>query len=83
MEPEIVGNRVMKLMKEHKMGIEELAKKMEINKKSLEKKLKGEEEFYIEEMHKIQEIFDLNLKEIDDLFFKKNKNISKIKSTSI
>lgn len=71
MEPEIVGKRVMKLIAKNKMEIEEVAQKMGMEIKTLEKKLKGEEEFYLEEMQKIKEIFQLNTKECHELFFGK------------
>ena len=71
MEPELVGKRVKEIMKNNHMTIEEFAKKMGISQEVLEKKLAGKEEFYINEMHKIKEIFHLNLKEIDALFFQK------------
>lgn len=69
MEPEIVGNRVMKLMKEHKMEIEELAKKMKIEPSVLKGKLEGREEFYLKEMIEIKNIFQLDTKSCDELFF--------------
>lgn len=71
MNPELVGKRVKVLMKKNNMTVEELAEKMEIPKKDLEIKLAGKEEFFIIEMHKIREIFHLNLKEVDELFFQK------------
>lgn len=75
MEPEVVGKRIKELMKNKDVTHEELAKKINISKKMLEKKLEGREEFSIGEMAKIKEIFKLNLKEFDDLFFKENAKI--------
>ena len=70
MEPEIVGNRVIKLMEKNTMSIEELANKMGIDEKNLEDKLNGKEEFFLDEMKKIKEIFQLDEKSCDVLFFK-------------
>lgn len=71
MEPELVGERVMKLMKEHKIAIEELADKMKIQVKVLKGKLEGKEEFYLNEMIKLRNIFELDIKNCDELFFQK------------
>jgi len=60
MEMEIIGKKIKKLMEKKKLTIKELASKMEISSKTLAKKLKGEQEFYINEIIKIAEIFDLN-----------------------
>ena len=77
MDAIVVGSRIKKLMENKNITIEQLSKKMGINEKELEKKLKGEEEFFIGEMAKIKVIFELNLKEFDELFFK-DQNYSKI-----
>ncbi len=71
MEPELVGERVMKLMKEHKIAIEELADRMKIQVKVLKGKLEGKEEFYLNEMIKLRNIFELDIKNCDELFFQK------------
>lgn len=71
MDAKVIGKRVIKLMKKNKMSIEELANKMELEIKVLEKKLNGEVEFYLDEMTKIKNIFQLDLKSCDELFFKK------------
>lgn len=71
MEPELVGERVMKLMKEHKIAIEELADRMKIQVKVLKGKLEGKEEFYLNEMIKLRDIFELDIKNCDELFFQK------------
>lgn len=81
MEPEIVGNRVMKLIKEHKMEIEELAKKMNLKQSALKGKLEGKEEFYLEEMMKIKNIFQLDTKSCDELFFQEPTESKKNRST--
>lgn len=71
MEPELVGKRVKEMIENHHMTVDEFAKKMGLRKESLEIKLAGKEEFYINEMHKIKEIFHLNLEEVNALFFPK------------
>lgn len=72
MDPELVGYRVKQMMKNKNITVEELSEKMKINKEELKKKLEGQEEFYIGEMHKVREIFNLNLEEVEALFFEKN-----------
>ncbi len=69
MEPEVVGKRVEKLLEKNKIEIEEFAQKMGIGVEVLQKKLKGEEEFYLDEMIKIKVIFQLDTKSCDELFF--------------
>lgn len=71
MESEIIGKRVMKLMEEHKLEIEEFASKMKLDVKVIKKKLEGKEEFYLNEMMKIKNIFHLDTKSCDELFFHK------------
>ena len=70
MEPEIVGKRIKKLMEIKNITSQQLSKKMEIDINSLNKKLEGQEEFYLDEMKKIQQIFNLDIKTVDELFFK-------------
>ncbi len=70
MEPEIVGKRVKKLMKIKNITIQQVSKKMGIDINVLNKKLDGQEEFYLDEMKKIQQIFNLDTKTVDELFFK-------------
>jgi transcriptional regulator with XRE-family HTH domain len=70
MEPEIVGKRIKKLMGIKNITSQQLSKKMDIDINSLNKKLEGQEEFYLDEMKKIQQIFDLDIKTVDELFFK-------------
>ena len=70
MEPEIVGKRIKKLMEIKNITSQQLSKKMDIDINSLNKKLEGQEEFYLDEMKKIQQIFDLDIKTVDELFFK-------------
>ncbi len=69
MEPEVVGNRVKVLIKKHHLTKEELAEQMKLTIQELEKKLKGEEEFVLEEMHQLKEIFELSPQECEELFF--------------
>ena len=70
MEQEIVGKRIKKLMEIKNITSQQLSKKMDIDINSLNKKLEGQEEFYLDEMKKIQQIFDLDIKTVDELFFK-------------
>ena len=70
MEPEIVGKRIKKLMEIKNITSQQLSKKTDIDINSLNKKLEGQEEFYLDEMKKIQQIFDLDIKTVDELFFK-------------
>lgn len=72
MEPEIVGNRIKELMKKQNITADVLAKKMNIDIKKLNKKLEGKEEFYIEEMRKIKDIFNLDVETADKIFFKED-----------
>ena len=70
MEPEIVGKIIKKLMEIKNITSQQLSKKMDIDINALNKKLEGQEEFYLDEMKKIQQIFDLDIKTVDELFFK-------------
>ena len=74
MEPEIVGKRIKKLMEIKNITSQQLSKKMDIDINSLNKKLEGQEEFYLDEMKKIQQIFDLDIKTVDELFFNVKSN---------
>ena len=53
MEPEIVGKRIKKLMEIKNITSQQLSKKMDIDINSLNKKLEGQEEFYLDEMNLI------------------------------
>ena len=75
MKPEIVGNRIKELMKIEGIKEEELANNLRITSTELEKKLNGEEEFYISQMMKIKEIFNLNLDVFAKLFFEEDFNL--------
>lgn len=72
MEPKIVGCRIQKLMKLEQISKNKLAEKLDITLEKLERKLNGEEEFYISEIMKIKEIFQLNLDIFTQLFFEAN-----------
>ena len=74
MEPGIVGNRIKELMKIVKINKKELAEKLNITIFNLEKKLNGEEEFFISQIIKIKEIFNLNLEIFTKLFFEEDFN---------
>lgn len=78
MKPEIVGNRIKELMKIEGIKEEELANNLRITSTELEKKLNGEEEFYISQMMKIKEIFNLNLDVFEKLFFEEDFNLEDI-----
>lgn len=69
MEAEVVGKRVKKLLEENNIEMEDFAQKMGISVEVLQKKLKGKEEFYLDEMIKIKDIFQLDTKSCDELFF--------------
>lgn len=72
MNPEIVGKKVMKLMEDNKISIEELANQMQLEVKELQGKLDGKEEFYLKEMIAIKNIFKLDTESCNELFFQKN-----------
>lgn len=69
MEPEVIGNRIKKLIEIEQIEIKELAKKLNITESELIKKLDGEEEFYISQIIEIKEIFHLNLDVFAGIFF--------------
>ncbi len=72
MESKIIGNRIKELMNIEGIGEKKLAKSLNLTVVKLEKKLNGEEEFYISEMMKIKELFNLNLDVFAKLFFEKD-----------
>ncbi len=72
MESKIIGNRIKELMNIEGISEKSLAKSLNLTVVKLEKKLNGEEEFYISEMTKIKEIFKLNLDVFAKLFFEKD-----------
>lgn len=78
MEPGIVGNRIKKLMEIGRINDKELANNLNITILELEKKLNGEEEFYISQMIKIKELFHLNLDVFAKLFFEEYFNVEDI-----
>ena len=77
MEAKIIGNRIEKLMKLEGIDKKELAKSLNITILELEKKLNGEEEFYITQIMKIKEIFNLNLEVFSQLFFEEDFKLEK------
>ena len=83
MEPKVIGNRIKELMNIEAVAEDKLAKSLNLTLVELEKKLNGEEEFYISEIMKIKEIFNLNLDVFAKLFFeeefKLEKNIVNLK----
>lgn len=70
MEPKIVGERIKTLLKKYNISKKEFSEKLGINLNVLNNKLDGKEEFYLNEMLKIKEIFQLDDKSCDELFFK-------------
>lgn len=82
MEPKIVGNRIKELMKRVKINEKELADNLNITLLELEKKLSGEEEFYISQIMKIKEIFNLNLDVFAKLFFGEDFNFDDMLTNS-
>ena len=72
MEAKIIGNRIKELMNIEAVTEGKLAQNLKLTLLELEKKLNGEEEFYISEMMKIKEIFNLNLDIFAKLFFEKD-----------
>lgn len=73
MEPKLVGEKVKKLIEERNVTYQEFAKKLGISVRSLQKKLSGEEEFYVSEVIEITEIFDLDIKTVSKIFFSSDK----------
>ena len=78
MEPEIVGNRIKKLMEIVRINEKELADNLNITLHELEKKLNGEEEFYLSQMMEIKELFHLKLDVFARLFFDKDFNFEEV-----
>lgn len=76
MEPEIVGKRIKDLMIENKKTIKEFAEEMGLSERELNEKIEGKEEFHLDEMKKIKEIFNLDIKSCDRLFFKEDEDIA-------
>lgn len=69
MESKIIGERIENLIKESKMTKKEVAQKIGIKNKNLENKLKGREEFCIDEIITIKKIFHLTTEECAKIFF--------------
>lgn len=72
MESKIIGNRIKELMNIEGINEKKLANSLDLTILNLEKKLNGEEEFYISEMMKIKELFNLNLDIFAKLFFEED-----------
>ena len=71
MEPEIIGHRIQKLMIQKNIEKEELAKSLNITSEELKRKLEGKEVFYINQIDKIKEIFQLDVETFTKIFFEK------------
>ncbi len=69
MKPEIVGERVIQLMKINNMEEIELAKKMNLSLVALQRKLRGEEEFWLNEIELLAKIFKLSNDKCSELCF--------------
>lgn len=72
MESKVIGNRIKELMTIEKIDKKELADSLDLTMLELEKKLNGEEEFYISQMINIKKIFHLNLEAFTKLFFEED-----------
>lgn len=72
MEPEIIGDRIKKLMSLRNIKRSYLAKKLGISYNTLTKKLNGQREFNLNEMWKIKEVLELDNKLCEDVFFNEN-----------
>lgn len=72
MEPEIIGNRIKKLMSLRNIKRSYLAKELKISYNALTKKLNGQREFNINEMWKIKEVLELDNRLCEDVFFNEN-----------
>ena len=73
MEPKIVGEKVLELIKNNQITIEDVAKKIGIKNKELHKKLEGKEEFYISEIIALTKLFNLDIDECIKTFFYEEK----------
>ena len=78
MEAKIVGNRIKELIKFRGVKEKDLADNLKITVSELEKKLEGEEEFYVSQIMEIKEIFHLNLDVFAKLFFEEDFNLEDI-----
>lgn len=73
MEPNNVeiGNRIKGLMSIQNITREELANLMHVSYNTLTKKLNGKREFGISDMHKLKDIFKLDVEFCGNIFFNK------------
>lgn len=69
MNSKLIGERIKILLIIKKMKRSELAKKLGISYNTLTKKLNGAREFSINEIIKIIEIFDMDIKLSANIFF--------------
>ena len=72
MEPEVVGKRVEKLIKECNIDKKYLAESLNISVKCLEEKLKGKQEFFVSDVIIITEILNLDINTVAQIFFGTN-----------
>ena len=64
-----VGINVEKLIKRNKLSIEHVAQKIEIESKTLENKIMGNDEFTPNEIVKLMNLFNLSSKQCSKIFF--------------
>lgn len=83
MNPQIVGKRILELMREYNIEDIYLANEMHLTIESLQNKLNGEEEFFLNEMYLLKDIFHLNNEKCFKLFFEEENKLDKKKSDLI
>lgn len=72
MDNEIIGKKVKALMIIKNIKRSELAEKLGITYNTLTRKLNGREEFYINEILKMKDIFDMDIELCARVFFYDN-----------
>lgn len=65
----IVGKNVEKLILKRNVTLEELSKKMQIDKNELVKKIEGKQEFCVSDVLSITKFFELSNEEVSRIFF--------------
>lgn len=69
MEPKVVGKRVENLIRECNIDKKYLAECLNVSLKSLEEKLKGQQEFNVSDVIIITELLNLDIKTVAKIFF--------------
>ena len=72
-------NNVKKLMDINNVGEKELSKQLNISLATMKKKINGDSKFYINEIEKIKEIFELDTDTFARMFFNSKSNQEKLK----